>query len=338
MVSSRPFDDFRALIRAAPGAAEAAIIAARARQAELTKHAGALGRLGEIAVWLAGWQGGPPHVESPLMAVFAGAHGVAARGVSPHPPSATQAMVANFSAGGAAINRLCETFDVSLKVFELALAQPTGDIAVEAALDEKACAATMAYGMEALASRPDLLCLGEIGVGGATVAAAIYCALYGGEPEDWVGRGAGVDDAGLKRKAATVRAAIALHREHLDDPLEVLRRLGGREIAALAGAIVAARRLRTPVVLDGFVVCSAAAALHALDARALDHCLVAHVSAERAHAEALRRLGKTPLFDLGLRIGEGAGAALAVAVVKAAAACHNGMATFAEAGAAEKEG
>jgi nicotinate-nucleotide--dimethylbenzimidazole phosphoribosyltransferase len=337
MVSSRPFDDLRALIRAAPGPDEAAIVAARARQAELTKPAGALGRLEEIAVWLAGWQGGPPHVESPLMAVFAGNHGVVARGVSPFPQSVTQAMVANFAAGGAAINQLCKTFDVSLKVFELALAQPTGDIAAEAALDEKACAATIAYGMEALASRPDVLCLGEMGVGNTTIAAAIYCALYGGEPEDWVGRGAGVDDAGLKRKAATVRAAIALHREHLGDPLEVLRRLGGREIAGIAGAILAARHQRTPVLLDGFVVCSAAAVLRALDARALDHCLVAHVSAERAHAAALRRLGMTPLLDLGLRLGEGTGAALAVAIVKAAAACHNGMATFAEAGVAERQ-
>ena len=336
--SPRPFDDIRSLLGQMPKADEAARAAAREREAQLTKPAGALGRLEEISEWMAGWQGSArPHVDNPLVAVYAGNHGVVAQGVSAFPPSVTQAMVANFTAGGAAINQICKTFDISLKVYELALEKPTGDITREPALDEKACAATMAYGMEALASRPDLLCLGEMGVGNTTIAAAIYCALYGGEPEDWVGRGAGVDDAGLKRKAATVRAAIALHREHLGDPLEVLRRLGGREIAAIAGAILAARRLRTPVLLDGFVVCSAAAALHALDARALDHCLVAHLSAERAHAEALRRLGKRPLFDLGLRIGEGAGAALAVAVVKAAAACHNGMATFAEAGVAGKE-
>lgn len=335
---SRPFDDFRALIKAMPGPDEAAIAAARARQAELTKPAGSLGRLEEVAIWLAGWQGGAPHVDAPLVAVFAGNHGVVAQGVSPYPPSVTQAMVANFAAGGAAINQICKTFDISLRVFELALEQPTGDFTREAALDERTCAASMAFGMEALAAGSDLLCLGEMGIGNTTAAAAIYCGLYGGAAEEWVGRGAGVDDAGLRRKAETVRAAVALHRERLDDPLEVLRRLGGREIAAIAGAILAARIQRVPVLLDGFVVCAAAAVLHALDPAALDHCLAAHASAESAHAEVLRRLGQRPLLDLGMRLGEGSGAALAVGIVKAAVACHNGMATFAEAGVAGKEG
>jgi len=281
--------------------------------------------------------GGPPHVDAPLVAVFAGNHGVVAQGVSPYPASVTQAMVANFTTGGAAINQICKTFDISLKVYELALEQPTGDITREPALDERDCAATMAFGMEALASQPDLLCLGEMGIGNTTSAAAICHALYGGQAEDWVGRGTGVDDAGLKRKADAVRAAVALHREYLSDPLEVLRRLGGREIAAIAGAILAARTQRVPVLLDGFVVGAAAAVLHALDAGGLDHCLAAHVSAENAHAEVLRRLGKTPLLNLGMRLGEGSGAALAVGIARAAVACHNGMATFAEAGVAGKE-
>jgi nicotinate-nucleotide--dimethylbenzimidazole phosphoribosyltransferase len=338
-VPTPPFDDIRALVGAMPKPDAAALAAVRAREAELTKPAGSLGRLEEIAEWLAAWQGAArPHVDAPLVAVFAGNHGVVAQGVSPFPPSVTQAMVANFSNGGAAINQICKTFDISLKVFELALERPTGDITQEPALDEKACAATMAFGMEALAARPDLLCVGEMGIGNTTVAAAIYHALYGGKAEDWVGRGTGVDDAGLRRKTEAVRAAVARHREHLGDPLEVLRRLGGREIAAMAGAILAARIQRVPVLLDGFVVCSAAAVLHALDASALDHCLAAHVSAESAHAEALRRLGKAPLVDLGMRLGEGSGAALAVGVVRCAVACHNGMATFAEAGVAGKEG
>jgi len=335
--SPRPFDDIRALLKGMPGPDATALAAARERQAQLTKPAGSLGRLEEIAEFLSAWQGGPPHVDAPLVAVFAGNHGVVAQGVSPFPASVTQAMVANFTSGGAAINQICKTFDISLKVYELALEQPTGDITREAALDERACAATMAFGMEALASKPDLLCLGEMGIGNTTSAAAICHALYGGKPEDWVGRGTGVDDAGLKRKAEAVRAAVALHREHLGDPLEVLRRLGGREIAAIAGAILAARIQRVPVLLDGFVVASAAAALHALDASALDHCLAAHASAENAHAEVLRRLGKTPLLNLGMRLGEGSGAALAVGIARAAVACHNGMATFAEAGVAGKE-
>src|SRR5580658_1745106 len=289
--SSRPFDDIRGLVAAMPKPDAAAVAAVAAREAELTKPAGSLGRLEEIAQWLAAWQGARPHVDAPLVAVYAGNHGVVAQGVSPFPQSVTQAMVANFSSGGAAINQICKTYDLSLRVFELALEQPTGDITREAALDEKGCAATMAFGMEALASQPDLLCLGEMGIGNTTIAAAICHALYGGEAEDWVGRGTGVDDAGLARKAAAVRAAVALHREYLSDPLEVLRRLGGREIAAIAGAILAARTERVPVVLDGYVVTAAAAVLHALDAHALDHCVAAHRSAEGAHAEVLKRLG-----------------------------------------------
>jgi nicotinate-nucleotide--dimethylbenzimidazole phosphoribosyltransferase len=336
--SLRPFDDIRALLLKMPGIDPAATLAAEAREAELTKPAGSLGRLEEISAFLAGWQGSAkPHVDHPLVAVFAGNHGVVAQGVSPFPQSVTQAMVANFTAGGAAINQICKTFDLSLKVYELALERPTGDITREPAMDERTCAGTIAFGMEALASEPDLIMLGEMGIGNTTSAAAIFHALYGGAAEDWVGRGTGVDDAGLKRKAEAVRAAVALHKEHLDDPLEALARLGGREIAAMAGAILAARLRRVPVVLDGFVVCAAAAVLQALDRTAIDHCLAGHVSAERAHREVLSRLGKTPILDLGMRLGEGSGAALAVAVIKAAVACHNGMATFAEAGVAGKD-
>ncbi len=336
--AARPFDDIRALLRQMPGVDTAACAAAETREVELTKPAGSLGRLEEIAAFMAGWQASAePHVLSPLVAVYAGNHGVVAQGVAPFPASVTQAMVANFQAGGAAINQICKTFDLSLKVYELALEHPTGDITRELAMDERNCAATIAFGMEALASEPDLLVLGEMGIGNTTAAAAIYHALYGGEAQDWVGRGTGVDDDGLKRKAEAVRAAVAFHKDHLSDPLEVLARLGGREIAAMAGAILAARLRRTPVVLDGFVVCSAAAVLQALDPGALDHCLAGHVSAERAHREALNRMGKAPILDLGMRLGEGTGGALAVAVIKAAVACHNGMATFAEAGVAGKE-
>ncbi len=337
-IAVRPFDDIRSLLKAMPVADAAAVEAVRARDVQLTKPAGSLGRLENIVEWLAAWQGAArPHVDSPLVAVFAGNHGVVAQGVSPFPQSVTQAMVANFASGGAAINQICRTFDLGLKVFELALEQPTGDITLGPALDEKGCAATMAFGMEALASGADLLCLGEMGIGNTTVAAAIYHALYGGRAEDWVGRGTGVDDKGLQRKARAVAEAVALHREHLGDPLEVLRRLGGREIAAIAGAILAARIQRVPVLLDGFVVCASAAILQALDPSALDHCMAAHVSAESAHARVLERLGKKPILDLGMRLGEGSGAAMAAGIVRAALACHLGMATFAEAGVADKE-
>ncbi len=338
MASGLPFDDIRALVARMPPLDAAAADSIRARDLELTKPPGSLGRLEDLAAWLGAVQGkATPTLDRPQTVVFAGNHGVTARGVSPFPSSVTAAMVANFAAGGAAINQLCAISGLGLKVFELALEIPTGDIAAGPAMEEAACAATMAFGMEAVAGGTDLLCLGEMGIGNTTIAAAIYHALYGGKPEDWVGRGTGLDDAGLARKAEVVRTAVDLHRPHLEDPLEVLRRLGGREVAALAGAILAARIERVPVILDGYVVCAAAALLHALDPAALDHCVAGHRSAEGAHAVVLDRLGKVPLLDLGLRLGEGSGAALAFGIIKAALACHNGMATFAQAGVANKE-
>ncbi|NNF80596.1 MAG: nicotinate-nucleotide--dimethylbenzimidazole phosphoribosyltransferase, partial [Rhizobiales bacterium] len=253
------------------------------------------------------------------------------------PAEVTAQMVANFSAGGAAVNQLCSAFDVGLKVFELALEMPTEDITRAPALSEAECAATMAYGMEAIAGGCDLLCIGEMGIGNTTIAAAIAFGLYGGGAEDWVGPGTGVDAEGLRRKADVLRAAIALNEGQLSDPLEVLRRLGGREIAAMAGAILAARMERVPVLIDGFVATSAAAVLHAMDPSALDHCWAAHKSAEPAHGRMLEKIGKAPLLNLGMRLGEGSGAALAVAIIKAALATHSGMATFAEAGVSDKD-
>jgi nicotinate-nucleotide--dimethylbenzimidazole phosphoribosyltransferase len=334
-----PFDSIRDLIASMPGASEASRQAVRARQAELTKPLGSLGRLEEIVAFLAAWQGKPkPSINRPLVAVFAGNHGVVGKGVSAYPASVTRAMMDNFTAGGAAINQICAAHGLGLKVFDLALDVPTQDITEAPALEEKEAAATFAFGMEAIAGGIDLLCLGEMGIGNTTIAAAIYHGLYGGAAADWVGRGTGIDDCGLVRKIAAVEAAVARHREHLSDPLEVMRRLGSREIAAIAGAIIAARMERIPVILDGYVVCSAAAILHAVDPRALDHCMAAHVSAEGVHADVLRRLGKKPLLDLGLRLGEGTGAALAFGIIKAAVACHTGMATFAEAKVAPRRG
>lgn len=327
-----PFDDIRALVAMMRGPEEAAIAAVKAREAMLVKPPGALGRLEEIACHVAAWQGqAQPKVDRPLVAIFAANHGVVTQGVSAYPAAVTRQMLETFAAGGAAINQICAAFDIGLKVFDLALDLPTGDITREAALDEKAAAATFAFGMEATAGGSDLLCLGEMGIGNTTVAAAIYHALYGGEAAEWVGRGAGIDDEGLLRKISAVQKAVALNAGHLDDPLEVMRRLGGREICAIAGAIVAARLQNVPVILDGYVATAAAAILHRLEPSALDHCLAGHVSAEGAHAAVLDRLGLKPVLDLGMRLGEGSGAALACAVVKAAVACHGGMATFAEA-------
>ena len=334
-----PFDDIRRLLRDFPGPDMDAAASVRRRDAVLTKPPGSLGRLEEIAEWMAAWQGkAAPKVERPLVAVFAANHGIAARGVSAYPPAVTRQMVANFSAGGAAINQICDAAGLGLRVFELALDQPTPDVVEADAFDEKSCAATIAYGMEAVAGGVDLLCLGEMGIANTTVAATIFHALYGGSAVDWVGRGTGVDDAGLLRKTEAVRAAVARIGETRRDPLEVLRRLGGREIAAMTGAILAARMEHIPVIVDGFVTTAAASILHAARPDSIDHCLFAHRSAEAAHGAVLARLGKTPLLDLGMRLGEGTGAALAAGIVKAAVAMHNGMATFAEAGVANRGG
>ncbi len=335
--SGLPFDDIRRLIRDLPGPDEAAAAAVRRRDALLTKPGGSLGRLEALAEWTAAWQGRvTPLVTRPLVAIFAANHGIAARGVSAYPQAVTRQMVENFAAGGAAINQICKAYDLGLKVFELALDHPTPDICEEDAFDEKGCAATIAFGMEAISGGVDLLCIGEMGIANTTVAAAIYHALYGGAAADWVGRGTGVDDAGLARKAEAVGVSVArIGGER--DPLEILRRLGGREIAAMLGAILAGRMERVPVIVDGFVATAAAAILFALRPDAIDHCLFAHRSAEAAHGAALQRLGKSPLLDLGLRLGEGSGAAIAAGLVKAAVAMHNGMATFAEAGVAGRE-
>lgn len=331
-VSGLPFDDFRALLRDLPGPNQQALVDARQRDAQLTKPPGSLGRLEEIAFWLAAWSGRKPSVTRPLVAIFAGNHGVTRHGITPFPPEVTQQMVENFSAGGAAINQICVAYDLGLKVFDLALDYPTGDITQEAALSERDCAATMAFGMEAIAGGTDLLCIGEMGIGNTTIAAAINYALYGGTAADWVGPGTGSQGEMLQRKIAAVEKAVALHRDHLSDPLEILRRLGGREVAAMAGAILAARVERIPVILDGYVATVAGAVLKAANSSALDHCLIGHVSAEPGHMKAIEKLGKTPLLALGMRLGEGTGAALAAGIVKAAAACHSGMTTFAASG------
>ncbi|MCQ2004012.1 nicotinate-nucleotide--dimethylbenzimidazole phosphoribosyltransferase [Rhizobium sp. NRK18] len=336
-VTGLPFDDFRALIKELPGPDTAALAAARARDSQLTKPPGALGRMEEIAMWLAAWTGRTPSVNRPLVAIFAGNHGVTKHGITPFPPEVTKQMVANFSAGGAAINQICVTHDLGLKVFDLALDYPTGDITCEAALSERDCAATMAFGMEAIAGGTDLLCIGEMGIGNTTIAAAINLALYGGTAEEWVGPGTGSHGELLQKKIHAVETAVAFHKDHLDDPLEVLRRLGGREIAAMAGAILAARMEKIPVLIDGYVATSAAAILKAANPSALDHCLIGHVSAEPGHLRAIEKLGKTPLLALGMRLGEGTGAALAAGIVKAAAACHSGMATFESAGVSNKD-
>lgn len=333
------FEEIRALVRNLPGPDLDAGTAALQRERQLTKPAGSLGRLEEIAQWMATWQGQhPPEVRRPRVVVFAGNHGVAARGVSAYPAEVTAQMVANFQNGGAAVNQLCEVADADLRVYELDLENPTADFTQGPAMGEEECCRAMAYGMMAVEMGIQLLALGEMGIGNSTSAAAICCALFGGEAKDWVGRGTGVDDEGLARKVAAIEAGLKANPQARNDPFEALRCFGGYELAAIAGAILAARMARVPVLLDGYACTAAAAVLFKADRRALDHCMVAHRSTEPGHSHLIEAIGKEPLLDLGMRLGEGSGATLAINIVKSACACHAGMATFAQAGVSDREG
>lgn len=329
MSGIRTLSDLTAALAAMPQPDVRAIAAARARDAVLTKPPGALGRLEALAEWLAGWRGRVA-LNRVQVAVFAGNHGITAQGVSAFPAEVTVQMVANFEAGGAAINQLARAFGAEMSVHPLALDRPTADFTKGPALTEAELIAALDTGWQAVDPQADLFIAGEMGIGNTTSAAAIAAALFGGT--GWAGRGTGVDDAGLARKEAVVAAGLAAHAGHLDDPVEVLRRLGGREVAAMTGAYLAARVHRVPVVLDGFISCAAAAVLHRAASGALDHCIAGHLSAEGAHGRLLQALGKEPLLSLGMRLGEGSGAGLALGVIRGAVACHSGMATFAEAG------
>lgn len=311
MTTGLPFDDYRTLLKTLPGPDLAARERVASRNGSLSAQGPSLGRLGELAEWLAAWTGREPQVLRPLVALFAGTHGLAKQGVAP-----TQVMIEHAAAGGAAVNQLCAAHDLGLKIFDLALHLPVGNIAVQPALDERGCAATMAFGMEAIAGGIDLACVGAVGVGGNVSAAALMGALFGGPASDWTGNEA---------DAAIVTEALALHAGNLKDPLEALRRLGGREIAAIAGVILASRVEKIPVIIDGYAALAAAAVLHAAQPGAVDHCLLAHVSVEPGMARAATRMGLVPLLDLQLGDGEGLAAALAATMVKNAALVHTGM-------------
>lgn len=328
------FEGFRLCLARAPGPDAAAAEGAAARNAQLTKPPAALGRLEDLAAWYAAWRADPrPAIAAPQVIVFAGNHGVAARGVSAFPAEVTVQMVANFHAGGAAINQLARLAGARMDVHALDLDRPTADFTQAPAMSEAECLAALQTGWDAVDAGADLLVVGEMGIANTTSAAAIACALLGGEAADWTGRGTGVDDKGLSIKTQVVAEGVARHAG--GDGIDTLARLGGREIAAMAGAIARARDLRIPVILDGFICCAAALCLAKTQGGALDHCIAGHLSAEGGHARLLQALGKEPVLSLGMRLGEGSGAALAIQVLKGAVACHSGMATFAEAGVSE---
>ncbi len=330
---------FQEALHDLPPANDAWRDAARARQRRLTKPAGSLGRLEDCAVFLAGWGRAPePRAEAARVVIFAGNHGVTARGVSPFPPEVTEQMVANFANGGAAINAIARACNVELGVVPLSLDRPTGDISREPAMSEAELLDALNAGAKVVGPETDILAFGEMGIGNTTIAAALAAASLGGTGADWAGPGTGLDGEGVALKAAVIDEALALHEGAGESATEILRRLGGRETAAIAGAVLAARHKSIPTVLDGYVMTASIAPLFKESPAIVDHCIAGHCSAEPAHRRLLDGLGLKPLLDLDMRLGEGTGATLAITILRAAAAAHNDMATFAEARVANRDG
>jgi len=328
-------DDIRAFCRDLPGGEQRFADIAAQRQQNLTKPPGSLGRLEELAIWLSQWQAREkPRLDRVTVVVFAGNHGVASRGVSAYPQAVTAQMVANFAAGGAAINQIAKAASAELRVVPIELERPTQDFTEAAAMGADEFLAAVDIGYRTVPEDCDLLAVGEMGIANTTAAATLCAALLGGGAVRWAGRGTGVDDDGLTRKRAAIEAALNFHRDILGDPLAVAAALGGRELAAISGAVLAARQRHIPVMLDGFVATAAVLPLARLNAHALDHCRAGHVSAEAGHRDLLRELRLSPLLDLAMRLGEASGAGVAILLARAALACHAGMATFAEAGVA----
>jgi nicotinate-nucleotide--dimethylbenzimidazole phosphoribosyltransferase len=329
--------------------------AARARQLQLTKPPGSLGRLEDLACWFAARLKNPvPAAPQCEIFVFAADHGVANRGVSAFPQSVTGQMVGNFARGGAAINVLASLEGCRLEVVDVGVASDappppgvrnervragTRDLAATSAMTEDELRASLAVGARCARAAADrgtrLIIAGDMGIANSTAAACLICAFTGATPEAVVGRGTGVDDAGLARKREVVQMGLArVAGAGSREPSRTLAELGGLEIAAIAGLYIEAARLGLPVMLDGYISTAAALAAVAIEPGALEWMLASHRSAEAGHRFALEKLKLEPLVDLRLRLGEGTGAALVLPIVRAALALHAKMATFGEAGVA----
>jgi len=332
----KTFDEIHDRCRTKPSVNSEAAKRAADRNAILTKPPGSLGRLEDLAIWYMSWRAGRVQEVSAIQTIiFAGNHGIATQGVSAFPADVTAQMVANFSAGGAAINQLVDVLGGTLDVISLDLETPTHDFTEAPAMSVDETLKAFRAGWESIDVSADLLILGEMGIGNTTAASAICLGLFGGDADDWIGIGTGIDPAGIDRKRAVLNAAVRRHESLLEDPLGVLRCLGGREIAAMTGALCAARHASLPVVLDGFICSAAAAVLFRCAPDMLAHVVAGHISSEQAHRRLLEAMDLSPLLDLRMRLGEGSGAAVAAHILKCAVACHTGMASFAEAGVSE---
>jgi len=332
-------DDFLSSLFNLPAASSEFQDLAIERQKQLTKPEGALGRLEEISVWLSSWQRqkrlSMERVEGFL---FAGNHGIVEENVSSYPADVTAQMVANFERGGAGINAITNQFNHQLSVFPIELDKPTQNFLHRPAMSVEETMVAINIGANAVKdSQADLLFFGEMGIGNTTCAAALSAMIFGGAGHEWAGPGTGLSFRKVQEKACLIDRAIALHKQSCKTSIDVMATFGGRELAAIMGAVVAARLRRIPVLLDGFVVTAAVVPLILHGTDTLDHCLAAHCSAEPGHQRLLDHLWMTPILSLGMRLGEGTGAALAAEIVKASAATYNNMATFEEAQVSNKE-
>lgn len=331
---AKTLTEIREMILALPDQNYASVAQCQRREAALIKPASALGRLEELSSWLAGWQGRhPPQCRNPKTIVFAGNHGVARHGVSAYPSNVTAQMVQSFMTGGGAVNQLCRAFGSKLSVYGLQLEQPTRDFLTDGpAMTDQECADAIAFGMSVVDRRTDVLALGEMGIGNSTSAAALCYGMFGGSALEWTTIGTlRSEQIFYDRKVPAVEEARRLHADNCVDGLDWLAAVGGRELAAIAGAIIAARQRCVPVILDGYVCTAAAAALWSINSESLDHCRVALSTPELSHVTLCEKLNQRPLLDLDIQFGEGSGSTLAMGLVKAAVACHVGMASFAEA-------
>ncbi len=328
-------DELHAGLADLPGPDEAAAEAVRRRASQVLRPTGALARLDDAAAWLAGWQRTErPHADRPAVVIFVADHGVAAEGVSAYPSDITLEMLDALRRGVATASVMAAALGARLDIVDVGACRPSGNLRREPALSPARFAECLAAGRAAVAtasdtSGADVLILGEMGIGNTTAAAAVCATLFGGRAELWTGRGTGVDDATLAHKVAVVDAARRRVPDHAG-PLEILRQVGGPDLAAIAGATVEARRRSVPIVLDGFVVTAAVAPLAHVQARALDHVIAGHCSGEPGHRLLLDKLGLAPLLDLGLRLGEASGALAALPLLRLATACVNDVATFEE--------
>lgn len=339
------------------GLDEPAMASARARQDRLTKPGGALGVLEDISVKVAGITGNPlPRPGRKTVMVMAADHGVVAQGVSLYPPEVTAQMVLNFLGGGAAINVLARHVGAEVKVVDIGVASPLGhenlisrkirpgtdNMAVGPAMSRQEAVAALEVGIEVaeaeISRGAEFLAAGDMGIGNTTAASAITACITGLDPREVTGRGTGIDDHGLERKVEVVRKALEVNRPDPSDALEILTKVGGLEIAGIAGVVVAAAAARRPVVIDGFISASGALIAAGLHPGTMNFMIASHLSVERGHAAILDRLGLHPLIHANMRLGEGTGAVLAFFLIDAALKILAEMATFEEAGVSGPEG